>query len=247
MRRARRASLSGEITRHRLDWHNYRKHLARLRSRLAPLLAPLVPTRLTAPVSREHAGPTLIEASDDEPRWRSLLGRIRALQMEIKRVLPERRIGLAGNPGAPESAIVVAELRLGRKLPPSYRQFLTFCDGWPDFFDDACLLGTGEIGRQPTLLTQSSTASPASSRRAPSDSWVPFGVDRSGVTLFAFDTRASSKDGELPVVAWLGGLGLNCTCFTAFLATVLQLCRAELASAKTQGERAAANRFVKVG
>jgi hypothetical protein len=187
------------------------------------------------------------EAGEDEPRWRSLLGRIRALQMELKRVLPERHIGLAGNPAAPESAIVVAELRLGRKLPPSYRQFLAFSDGWPDFFEDASLLGTGEIGRQPTLAQPGATSSPPSSRRAPIDTWVPFGVDRNGVTLFAFDTSASSRDGELPVVAWLGGLGLNCTCFTAFLATVLQLCRAELASAKAQGARAAASRFVKVG
>jgi SMI1/KNR4 family protein SUKH-1 len=184
------------------------------------------------------------EANDDEPRWRSLIGRIRALQMELKRVLPQRRIGLAGNPGAPESAIVVAELRLGRKLPPSYRQFLAFSDGWPDFFEDACLLGTGEIGRAPA---QSVTSSPPSSRRMPSDSWVPFGVDRNGVALFAFDTSASSKDGELPVVAWLGGLGLNCTCFTAFLATVLQLCRAELASAKAQDTRGITNPLIKVG
>jgi SMI1/KNR4 family protein SUKH-1 len=229
------------------DWHNYRRYLASLRPRPAPFLAPLAPTRLTAPVSREHAGSTVNETNDDEPRWRSLLGRIRALQMELKRVLPERRVGLAGNPGAPDSAIAVAELRLGRKLPPSYRQFLAFSDGWPDFFENACLLGTGEIGRQPAPPRQSGTSSPPSNRRAPSDSWVPFGVDRNGVTLFAFDTSASSKDGELPVVAWLGGLGLNCTCFTAFLATVLQLCRAELVSAKAQGMRSAGNRLVKAG
>jgi SMI1/KNR4 family protein SUKH-1 len=187
------------------------------------------------------------EANDDEPRWRSLLGRIRALQMELKRVLPERRIGLAGNPGAPESAIMVAELRLGRKLPPSYRSFLAFSDGWTDFFEDTSLLGTSEIGRHAPALPQSSPAGPPSSRRTASDAWVPFGVDRNGATLFAFDTSVSSSDGELPVVAWLGGLGLNCTCFTACLATVLQLCRAELASAKAQGARMAAHRFVKVG
>lgn len=204
-------------------------------------------TRLTAPVSREHAGPRGNEASDDEPRWRSLIGRIRALQMELKRVLPERRVGLAGNPGAPESAIRVAELRLGRKLPPSYRQFLAFSDGWPEFFEDACLLGTAEIGRQPALSALSGTSAPPSSRRGPNDGWVPFGVDRNGVTLFAFDISASAKDAELPVVAWLGGLGLNCTCFTALLATVLQLCRAELASAKAQDARVAANQLVKVG
>jgi hypothetical protein len=187
------------------------------------------------------------DASEEEPRWRSLLGRIRALQMELKRELPNRRVGLAGNPAAPENAIVVAEIRLGRKLPPSYRQFLAFCDGWPDFFEDASLLGTRDIGRQTPAPPPSATGGQPASRRNPSGGWVPFGVDRNGMTLFAFDTSASSSDGELPVVAWLGGLGLNCTCFTAFLATVLQLCRAELASAKAQSSRGAASRFVKVG
>jgi hypothetical protein len=176
-----------------------------------------------------------------------LVGRIRALQMELKRVLPARRIGLAGNPAAPENAIVVAELRLGRKLPPSYREFLAFSDGWLDFFEDTSLLGTSDIGRQQPASAPSSSSGPPSSRRATTDSWIPFGVDRNGATLFAFDISASSSDGELPVIAWLGGLGLNCTCFTAFLATVLQLCRAELASAKAQEARAAVQPFVKVG
>jgi hypothetical protein len=38
------------------------------------------------------------------------------------------------------------------------------------------------------------------------------------------------SDGEMPVVAWVGGLGIDCRCFTSFLATVLQLCRSELAA-----------------
>jgi len=34
------------------------------------------------------------------------------------------------------------------------------------------------------------------------------------------------------VVAWMGGLGIDCRCFTGFLATVLQLCRVDLAQLK---------------
>lgn len=181
------------------------------------------------------------ELEDDAPRWRSLVGRVRAIQMELKRLCPERRIGLAGNPGAPENAIVVAELRLGRRLPPSYREFLAFSDGWPDFFESTSLLGTRDIGRQ---RTEAPSSSLRSGRRA--ESWLPFGVDRSGATLFAFDISASRAGDELPVVAWLGGLGLSCTCFTAFLATVLQLCRAELASLKASRERTPSERWVHV-
>ncbi|MFF4788626.1 SMI1/KNR4 family protein [Streptomyces sp. NPDC001276] len=35
-----------------------------------------------------------------------------------------------GRPGADEAAIVAAEERLGRRLPPSYREFLAVSDGW---------------------------------------------------------------------------------------------------------------------
>lgn len=145
--------------------------------------------------------------------------------MEVKRHAPERRIGLAGNPAAPESAILVAELRLGQRLPPSYREFLAFSDGWPGFFESANLLGTGDIGRV-GLVEKASQRLPASARM------LPFGTDRTGTSLFAFDTSVTLGDGELPVIAWVGGLGLDCRCFTSFLATVLQLCRAELSALK---------------
>ncbi|MEO8178948.1 MAG: SMI1/KNR4 family protein [Deltaproteobacteria bacterium] len=144
--------------------------------------------------------------------------------MELKRRAPERAIGLSGNPAAPESAIVVAELRLGRRLPPSYREFLAFSDGWPRFFENADLLGTAEIGRYPL--------DSAADRAVANERLLPFGADKAGTSLFAFDTSVRLGDGELPVVAWVGGLGVDCRCFTSFLATVLQLCRAELATAK---------------
>lgn len=165
------------------------------------------------------------EASSPEPRWRSLLGSVRTVQMELKRLLPERPIGLAGNPAAPESALRVAELRLGRKLPPSYREFLAFSDGWPSFFESASLLGTGELGRPGAVDA-------ANERLLQGGRLLPFGANRAGTSLFAFDTSVRLRDGELPVIAWVGGLGIDCRCFTSFLATVLQLCRAELATTK---------------
>ena len=160
-----------------------------------------------------------------EPRWRALIGSIRALRMEAKRLAPERSIGLAGNAAAPESAIRVAELRLGRRLPPSYREFLGFSDGWSSFFESADLLGTGEIGRYPSTVLRHD------SRQLPTH-LLAFGADRNGTSLFAFDTSVRSVDGELPVIAWVGGLGLDCRCFTSFLAMALQICRAELAALK---------------
>ncbi len=46
--------------------------------------------------------------------------------------------GWIGHPGATEAQIAQAEGRLGRKLPPSYREFLKFSNGWgktTDFID----------------------------------------------------------------------------------------------------------------
>jgi hypothetical protein len=170
-----------------------------------------------------------------EPRWRTLLSSIRAIQMELKRRQPSHAIGLAGNPSAPESALLVTELRLGRKLPPSYREFLAFSDGWTSFFNGASLLGTGELGRA-GVLTEGHERLLARGRL------LPFGSDRTGSSLFAFDTSVRLGDGELGVVAWVGGLGIDCRCFTSFLATVLQLCRAELSTAKAvEPQRSAAH------
>lgn len=182
-----------------------------------------------------RTGAASARVSPGEPRWRSLLASIRAIQMELKRRQPERPIGLSGNPAAPDSAIVVAELRLGRKLPTGYREFLGFSDGWTNFFNGASLLGTGELGRT-GLLAPSHDALLARGRL------LPFGADRAGASLFAFDTSLRLADGELGVVAWVGGLGIDCRCFTSFLATVLQLCRAELANVRTDAPGSATER-----
>lgn len=185
-------------------------------------------SRGTVTTTQSRAGGEKLDrprASLGEPRWHALLSSIRAIQMELKRREPARPIGLAGNPAAPDSALLVAELRLGRKLPPSYRQFLAFSDGWTNFFNGASLLGTADIGRAGAL--HESHDSLLQRGRL-----LPFGADREGATLFAFDTNVRLSDGELSVVAWVGGLGIDCRCFTSFLATVLQLCRAELSAAK---------------
>jgi hypothetical protein len=182
-------------------------------------------TRQPAPRRQQSDPKDSAGAAPPDPRWQTLLGSVRALQMELKRLQRHSSIGLSGNPSAPESALLVTELRLGRKLPPSYREFLGFSDGWTSFFNGVTLFGTGELGRA-GVLTESHERLLARGRL------LPFGADRTGSSLFAFDTSVRLADGELGVVAWVGGLGIDCRCFTSFLATVLQLCRAELSTLK---------------
>ena len=184
----------------------------------------------------------------NEPRWRTLLGRVRAIQMELKRRTPARPFGLAGNPAAPASAVAIAEVRLGRRLPPTYREFLEFSDGWPAFYEGASLLGTAEVGRPACLDPETArhghqVDGHQVNRALDAPDLVhllAFGADAEGRTLFAFDTRGPAEEGELPVVAWVGGLGMDYRCFTDFLAAVLGLCRTELASLPVveEGDRA---------
>ncbi|MER5372964.1 SMI1/KNR4 family protein [Streptomyces sp. NPDC002553] len=76
--------------------------------------------------------------SDEPFDWQEFLGRWRAewvpdLDEELEDDEDEDH-GPAGDPlgcpGADEAAITAAEERLGRRLPPSYREFLAVSDGW---------------------------------------------------------------------------------------------------------------------
>lgn len=181
----------------------------------------------------------MAHSESESVRWPGLLGRIRSLQIELQRSGRDRKLGLSGNPGAPASAIRIAELRLATSLPPSYQQFLLFTNGWPCFFEEADLLGTADIGRPSCLNAHlRGPAQPPHPLMSLPDfkHFLPFGASPDGETVFAFDTRVPPHSGEMPVVAWIGGLGLDCRNFTEFLATVLQLCRTEAAERKAQNK-----------
>ncbi len=67
--------------------------------------------------------------------WRDLLvewNREILASPELRAILPPEVItsGWLGHPGAPEEQITRAEARLGARLPPSYREFLTVSNGW---------------------------------------------------------------------------------------------------------------------
>lgn len=79
-------------------------------------------------MSGQHAG--WRELLDDYSRF--LLGSRTLLERVPRNV---REAGWCGRPPATESQIQACEDRLGTKLPPSYREFLKFTNGW-SLFDD---------------------------------------------------------------------------------------------------------------
>jgi hypothetical protein len=57
---------------------------------------------------------------------------------------------------------------------------------------------------------------------------VPFGVDATGETIFAWDRAAERADGELEVVLWINEIGERVESFPAFLDLVCAMLTAEI-------------------
>jgi hypothetical protein len=171
-------------------------------------------------------------------KWQALLLEIRQVHTEIMRVMPYRDLWLVPNPRASQAAIARAEGRVGRPLPPSYREFLAYSDGWPRFCEGASLLGTASLGKRSyAALAQAACEAaetpvpdlgPPSRYRCTLQQLVPFGIDMQATTLFAFNPAVIRTDGEYEVIAWVNELGLRRDSFEAFLEMVLELSQSEL-------------------
>lgn len=170
----------------------------------------------------------------EQSPWLAQLTRLRAAQVEVMRHAPYRDFGLIPGPGATESVLQEAEARLGFRLPPSYREFLTQHDGWLRCYDGASLLGCQQLGQaaHEKLAKQlfCSAATPSAhttgAYRPQPQHLLVFGIDPAETTLFAFDLSASPV--EPPVTAWIGELGLRFASFCDFLRGLARLCEAEL-------------------
>jgi hypothetical protein len=170
--------------------------------------------------------------------WQALLLEIGQVHTEIMRLMPYRDVGLVPNPRASQAAIARAEQRVGRPLPPSYREFLAHSDGWPRFFEGASLLGTASLGKRcyATLAQAACDAAetpvpdlgPPSRYRRTFEQLIAFGIDMQATTLFAFNPSLVRADGEYEVIAWINEIGLRRDSFEAFLEMVLELSQAEL-------------------
>src|SRR5690606_28976352 len=120
----------------------------------------------------------------------------------------------------------------GRRLPRTYCEFLAQHDGWPRFYEGASLLGTANLGRRDyeamvqavfqAAETPVPVVGPPISSRMRKRAMIPFGADLQGTTVFAFDASRPKNGAELPVIAWVGELGLSFSGFEEFLDSVLE-------------------------
>jgi hypothetical protein len=157
-------------------------------------------------------------------RWQPLLAEIRAKKLAIARLDPRAGMPVMPPPGAASSAVDAVARRLGRPLPPSYRELLAQHDGLPGFYQGASLLGARPLTRG-TYVELARLYLDAERGAA----IVPFGIDRGGEIIFAWDTGVVRGDGELEIVVWMNEIGARVPSFPAFLELVLDMLGAEMA------------------
>jgi hypothetical protein len=126
--------------------------------------------------------------------------------------------------GARAAAIDLADRRLGRALPPSYRDLLAHHDGVPGLYQGASLLGARALARG-TYVDLARLVLEAEAGTVV----VPFGVDDQGETIFAWDTSRGRADGELEIIVWMNEIGERVPSFSDFLELVLEMLRADVA------------------
>lgn len=171
--------------------------------------------------------------------WREILEQIRSTRLELAALDPQGCSLLAPREGAPLRSISLAERRMGRRLPRSYREFLHLHDGWEEFFGRVSLLGTHEIvqSRYSDLSrsifeayeTPIPEVGPKERPEGRSDAMIPFGIDPDATSLFAFNPAVLRPDGEMEVIAWVNGIGERYEGFGEFLATIGELLSTEIA------------------
>lgn len=156
-------------------------------------------------------------------RWQPLLAEIRAQKLVLARLDPRAGMPVQPPQGASPAAITAVEKRLGRPLPPSYRDFLAQHDGLPGFYQGAALLGTRPLSRG----TYEGLAR-LSMEVERSAGLLPFGIDATGETIFAWDPTITYEDGEMEVVVWMNEIGERVSSFPVFLDLVLEMIGADI-------------------
>lgn len=174
-----------------------------------------------------------------------LLAEIRALKLELARFDPRAGMPVLPPPGAPPSALIAVERKLGRALPDAYRELLALHDGFPQFYLGASLLSTSQIVRGSfidvaRMMIDLGDSAPASwSHRRPA--LVPFGIDSRAETIFAFDCGGSSA--ELGIVLWTNEIGVRLDDFPAFLDFVIEMLQSDVDERRALVEPRSQRRF----
>jgi hypothetical protein len=167
-------------------------------------------------------------------QWQSVLREIRAKKQQLARL--NGGVGLPDMPpdGVSPGEIAAVERELGGPLPPSYRELLMVHDGVPNLYQGASLLaahhlacGTfAELARSVIARSDPALAEGAGSGLS---ALLPFGMDPTMETIFAWDLAAPRRGSEAGVVVWMSEIGVQIESFPSFLGFILNLLEADVA------------------
>jgi hypothetical protein len=91
----------------------------------------------------------MADPKDNLPAWPDLIAEMGLLKRQVSEVKNVFSFTLPGVAAA-EEQLVAAERRLGHPLDPMHREFLSYSNGWVDFYHKNSLLRADEIGQGDT-------------------------------------------------------------------------------------------------
>ena len=170
--------------------------------------------------------------------WRREIVRLARIKEEIqasdKSGLWEYRLpGVAATP----DELAEVEEHLQCRLEPQYREFLSFADGWPSFFQNVDLFGTGDLVSGPRMqIARQSLAAiePAVVEQAGLDASTLLPIAATAVDLDLFVTQVVDGEQRGPVV-WLAGAEIDrFATFEDFVLAMIEYNARELEVVKSQ-------------
>lgn len=155
------------------------------------LVAVTVVLASTSPVAAQKGGFSSTSQGDPNVQyWAELMGNWNSLILgtseDARQVPPDLfNSGWLGRPGAGEAAVAALEQRLGVRLPPSYREFLKFSNGWQTF---------GRFVTNPGHLFSTDDVDWVRSREP---RWVEIVAEPEYPRIPAFPTRSTSSTARI--------------------------------------------------
>jgi hypothetical protein len=149
----------------------------------------------------------MTEPADSIPPWPDLIAEMAMLRQRVSEtndIHPYTIPHLA----AEDDQIIAAETRLGHPLDPMHREFLSYGNGWPEFYLGTTLLGTDDLGHGSTWaeLNESLDAFYSSLDSPdvvpPRQQIYPISHDRVDASIFAIWKDGPVNNGGHPVL-WL--------------------------------------------
>jgi hypothetical protein len=147
------------------------------------------------------------QPADTRPPWPDLIAAMGQLREQVNQVDPDFEFTIP-HLAATSEQIAAAEQRLGHPLDDQHKEFLSYGNGWPEFYMGSTLLGTEELGQGMTWAQinegldafYSSLEDP--NAVPPRNQIYPISFDPGSATAFAIWKDGPITDGGHPVL-WL--------------------------------------------